>query len=198
MIPAAILVLLLASCRGERAETVSSPTPASSPSSSQLTSVAEQNDVVTIRFTEDGAEHKLVGENRNGKRKYALDGGAVLYEVKPGDDDSFKLRAPDGALRWKVKVKPDKIKVSNNEQNENAFELKPKDADRVKVVAPGDRELGNVRYKQNRIEVENAGGREVFKTDAPKFSGAYGVMLMDGIPDRERYILIAEILSRGR
>lgn len=153
---------------------------------------------MTIVFNEGGAEHKLVGQNGGGKRKYTYDGGAVLYEVKPGDDDNFKLRAPDGSLRWKVKVTPEKIKISNNEQNENAFELKPKGADRVKVEAPGDRELGNVRHKDNRIVVENAGGREIYKTDAPKFSGGYGVLLMDGIPDHERYILIAEIMSRNR
>jgi hypothetical protein len=69
---------------------------------------------------------------------------------------------------------------------------------RVKVVAPGDRELGNVRYAAGKIEVENAANKSIFSLNVPKFAGAYGVLLLDGIPDRERYIILAELLSRGR
>ena len=41
-------------------------------------------------------------------------------------------------------------------------------------------------------------GIVVFATNAAKPSGAYGVLLLDAIPASERYILAAEILSRGR
>lgn len=155
---------------------------------------------MTIAFTENGQSLALSGEKRDtGKRKYTLGSGPVLYEVKPADDgDGFKLRSPDGKLRWKVKVTPEKIKISDNEQNDHPFELKVKDPNRVKVVAPGDRELGNVRFAPNQIEVENAGGHVIFTTDATKPAGAYGVLLCDAIPERERYILVAELLSRGR
>ena len=211
VIPAAILVLLLASCGGERAEvpaapapsapatvtTAAAPAPPSSPS--QLGSISEEEGAVTIAFMEQGEVRELYGDPREtGKRKYTLGDGPVLYEIKPGDDGGFKLRNPDGSLRWKVKIAPDKIRISNNEQNDNPFELKVKDPNRVKVFAPGDRELGNVRYAPNQIEVENTGGRVIFTTDAPKPSGAYGVLLLEGIPERERYILVAELLSRGR
>ncbi len=212
-IPAAILVLLLASCRGEHAEAPETASPPAattttataapttpSASASQLSSVTEQNGSVTIAFTENGQTLALSGEKREtGKRKYTLGSGPVLYEVKPDNDsDGFKLRAPDGTLRWKVKVTPEKVKISDNEQNDHPFELKVKDPNRVKVVAPGDRELGNVRFAPNQIEVENAGGRVIFTADSTKPAGAYGVLLCDGIPERERYILVAELLSRGR
>ena len=36
----------------------------------------------------------------------------------------IKLRNPDGSLRWKVKVYPDKIKISDNEQNERPHLLR--------------------------------------------------------------------------
>lgn len=209
---AAALLLLLASCGGERTETAESrapetpaataPAPATAApasSSSQLTSVTEEDRTVTIAFTENGQERELFGEPRDsGKRKYTLGDGPVLYEIKPGDDQGFKLRAPDGSLRWKVKVTPEKIKISDNEENERPFELKVREPNRVKVFAPGDRELGNVRYAPGQIEVETAGGRVIFTTDSPKPSGAYGVLLLEGIPERERYILVAELLSRGR
>ncbi|MGZ8781654.1 MAG: hypothetical protein ACXW31_17185 [Thermoanaerobaculia bacterium] len=154
---------------------------------------------MTIAFMENGEVRELYGDPRQtGKRKYTLGDGPVLYEIKPSDDGGFKLRNPDGSLRWKVKIAPDKIRISDNEQNDNPFELKLREPNRVKVFAPGDRELGNVRYAPNQIEVESKSGRVIFTTDATKPSGAYGVLLIDGIPERERYILVAEILSRGR
>lgn len=210
LIPVAALVLLLASCRGDESNDSSIPSPppsapaaassaAAASTSSQFVGVTEEGGTVTIAFTENGAGRELHGETRdNGKRKYTLADGPVLYEVKPNDEGGFKLRMPDGKLRWKVKVTPEKIKISDNEKNDHPFELKVRDGDRVKVVAPGDRELGNVRYSSGKVEVENAGGKTIFTANAAKPTGAYGVLLLDGIPDYERYILIAEILSRGR
>lgn len=143
---------------------------------------------------------ELFGEPRDdGKRKYTIGDGPVLYEIKPDTDSSgFKLRGADGKLRWKVKIAPDKIKISDNEGNDRPFELKVKEPNRVKVVAPVDREIGHVRYVQDQIEVENAAGRVIYGTRSPKFSGAYGVLVCDAIPMRERYILVAELLSRDR
>jgi hypothetical protein len=129
-----------------------------------------------------------------GKRKYSIGSSPVMFEVKPGDDDGFKLRMADGKLRWKVKVSADKIKISDNEQNANAFELKPREGGRVKVEAPGGRELGNVRGN----DVEDASGKKLFTVEGPAGSAAYGVLLLDGIPDTQRYILIAELLGRKR
>jgi hypothetical protein len=211
---AALLLLLFASCRGEDVDAPAAPASASTPAAStvtapvkspasdlpQLTSINEQNREVSIAFAENGEMEELFGEPRDdGKRKYTVGDGPVLYEIKPDNDSSgFKLRGADGKLRWKVKVSPDKIKISDNENNDRPFELKVKEGNRVKVVAPVDLEIGNVRYVQNQIEVEDAQGRVIYGTQSPKFSGAYGVLLCSAIPMRERYILVAELLSRGR
>jgi hypothetical protein len=168
---------------------------------SELMTIRETDKVVVISLTEAGQKRELRGEPRDsGKRKYSIGSAAVSYEVKPGDTGGFKLRTFDGSLRWKVKVTPEKIKVSNNEQNDNPFELKVRDGDRVKVVAPGDRELGNVRFDRAKAktEIENAAGKTMFIVDGTTQSGAYGVLLLDTIPLNERAILAAEILSRGR
>jgi hypothetical protein len=142
---------------------------------------------------------KLRGESRDsGKRKYTVDGGAVSYEIKPNEEGGFKLRTAGGKLLWKVKVAADKIKISNNEENQNPFELKLRDGNRVKVVGPGDKELGNVRFDGAKIEVENAAGQTQFTVASTNPSGAYGVLLLDTIPQQERAILVAEILARGR
>lgn len=207
-----ILALLLASCGGERVEETPAPAAAPPPSStssssqpsqpsSSLTTIQEEPDgTLLIAFTENGTPRSLVGDKREtGKRKYRLSQGPVAYEIKPADEgEGFKLRTADGKLRWKVKVSPDKIKISDNEENENPFELKMRDGNRVKVVAPGDRELGNVRFEGTKIDVENAGGTVVFTKDGAKPGGAYGVLLLDAIPAHERYILVAELLSRGK
>jgi hypothetical protein len=217
LIPA--LILLLVSC-GERAEPEQAQSAATSPSTSTTTapapapfivlnadgaevlSVFETSDqIVQISITEAGQKRELRGEPRdNGKRKYSMGGGAVMYEVKPDNDsDGFKLRTADGKLRWKVKVTPEKTKISDNEQNDHPFELKAREGDRVKVFAPVDREVGNVRFDRaaSKTEVEDAAGKTMFRIDKTTKSGAYGVLLLD-IPPTERAILLAEIMSRGR
>jgi hypothetical protein len=227
LIPA--LILFVASCGGRNesewgkpaSAAKSTPTPvtaartsASAPAATaapiivrsadgaEVLSFSESSDeVVTLSFTEAGQKRELRGEPRDsGKRKYSIGGGAVTYEVKPdSDSDGFKLRTAGGALRWKVKITPEKIKISDNEQNDHPFELKVRDGDRVKVFAPTDREVGNVRFDRaaSKTEVEDAAGKKMFRVDGPTASGAYGVLLLD-IPQTERAILLAEILSRGR
>lgn len=220
-----MLIPLLAACGAERdaAELaaleakVGRPAPASpastpaaaSPATSAPVIVrgADGAEVLTVRIdgasvalslTEAGQKHELRGDPRDsGKRKYSIDGAAVAYEVK-SSEGGFKLRTADGKLRWKVKITPEKIKISDNEENNNPFELKVRDGDRVKVVAPGDRELGNVRFAASKTEVENAAGTTRFRIEDPKPAGAFGVLLLDTIPANERAILLAEIFSRGR
>lgn len=162
----------------------------------ELLTITEPGDGwIEIAFVAaDGSKRILRGATReSGKRKYTVGDGGVLFEVKPGDNLGFKLRMADGKLRWKVKVAPDKIKISDNEENNNPFELKVRDGGRFKVVAPGDRELGNVRADA----VEDASGKKLFTVTGKKSAG-YGVLLLDQIPEIERYILVAEIAARGR
>jgi len=190
-----IALLLLAACRGERVETArvetggvvraSAPSLTSKilgPDGAELVSIAEASGTVEIKF---GGKTIRGTTKDSGKRKYED------FEIKPGDE-GFKLRTKDGKLRWKVKIKDDKVKVSDNEENKNPFELKSRDGDRIKVVAPGDREVGNVRSDH----VEDASGKTLYKVDGPR--AAYGVLLLDSIPETERYILVAELLSRKR
>ncbi|HEX9983751.1 MAG TPA: hypothetical protein VGF69_10845 [Thermoanaerobaculia bacterium] len=145
----------------------------------------------------------LRGEPRDtGKRKYRAGDDPVELEVKP-DDKGFKVRNDDGSLRWKVRFSDtgDKIKISDNEASQNAYELKIRAGDdRVKVVAPGEKELGNVRFYRNetRSKVKNAADADLFKIKGPHYSAGWGVLLMDRIPENDRYVIIAELLSRQK
>jgi hypothetical protein len=218
------LSLLLIRCGGEHADPESQPaaaTPAAASAAAaaaipaaaatgtatvrdaagaEVVTVREQADgSVAITFMADGAKRTLHGARRDtGKRKYNIGDGPLMFEVKPGDS-GFKLRMADGTLRWKVKLAPEKIKVSDNEQNANPYELKMRDGDRIKVVAPGDRELGNVRYDRaaSKSSVDDAASKNLFVIEG-KQSAAYGVLLLDAIPPPQRYILLAELLSSGR
>jgi hypothetical protein len=151
-----------------------------------------------IEIGPEGSTQILRGEMRtNGKRKYEMEGGKVIAEVK-ADEDAFKLRTIDGKLLWKVKLAPDKIKISDNEENQNPYELKMRDDD-VKVEE-NDAEIGKVNFYSDRarVKVKDAGGKEMFESNTDQRSVAFGVLLMSRIPDTERYIIMAELLSRGR
>ncbi|MEO8362369.1 MAG: hypothetical protein ABI672_20245 [Vicinamibacteria bacterium] len=149
--------------------------------------------LVTVAFDANGQKTTLVGKMSDpAKRKYRS-GDAVLFETK-WDDDGFKLRSPDGALLYKVKLKDDKIKVSDNEENANPFELKTRGGDRIKLVAPGDKEIGNVRG----TVVEDGAGKKMFEATGRPGSAGYAVLLLDKIPPAQRYIILAELFMRGK
>ena len=182
-----------ASARPEPAPAAANAPTAAAPTTAPVITI--NGDTVDITY----GGQQLVGEPRDsGKRKYSIDGGEVAYEIKPNEEGGFKLRTADGKLLWKVKVSPEKIKISNNEENENPFELKARDGNRTKVVAPGEKELGNVRFDGAKIDVENAAGQTQFTIASTKPTAAYGVLLLDAIPPQQRAILAAEILARGR
>jgi hypothetical protein len=104
--------------------TASSSSTSSSASGSLPVDVKNSGGTIDIDYVENSQHHRLHGVIKsNGKRKYALDNGAEVLEVKPGEGE-FKVRRPDGSLLWKVKMDPNKIKVSDNEQNLNPIELR--------------------------------------------------------------------------
>ena len=179
LIISAALVVLFVSCHKEPEGHVASIAEVKAPDTGRVAGFSTQGGA-QYQFQQQGERvevaysgGKLVGEPReSGKRKYRRDSGPVIYEVKP-NENGFKLRTPDGKLRWKVKISPEKIKISDNEENQNPFELKRRDNGELKVVAPGEREIGRITG-----------------------TAAQGVMLIDSIPEVERYILMAELMAR--
>jgi hypothetical protein len=108
--------------------TTATPMASSSTASSAGASgdpvVRTSGGTIDIDYNDGGQHHHLRGSSReSGKRKYALDNGPEVLEVKPGEGH-FKVRKPDGSLLWKVKMDPNKIKVSDNEENRDAVEVR--------------------------------------------------------------------------
>lgn len=142
---------------------------------------------------------RLLGEPKGDKRKYRrLPSGPQLLEVKAGDE-GFKLRTPDGKLLWKVKIADDKIKVSDNEENANPFSIKTKYPDKAKVVDAAEKELAEVRFGADKTKVKGPDGAELWETTSPRRrSASFGVLVLPGIPEEHRAVLMAEILARRR
>lgn len=193
----ALAALLIAAC-AKPAEKPAAPAPASqkpvvqqqsAPASlialttaggERVIEVSPQGNDLTVTYAGGVMHGRFKGE----KRKYED------VEVKFGDEGGFKVRTLDGKLLWKVKVTPDKIKVSNNEENQNPYELKIKDA-KVKVYAPGDRLLGEVRVRGDHVDV---GGK--YRAAGTSADAFYGVELLDGVPPRERAVIFAELAMK--
>ena len=139
----------------------------------------------------------MTGTSRDsGKRKYDSASGAVA-EVKPGDD-GFKVRTPDGKLMWKVKFKEEKIKVSDNEENNNPFVLSLKHAPRVEVLDSSEHSLGELRVDGSTTSLRDASGGERFRVKSAKTSAASAIMLVEKIPLAQRAIIAGELYARGK
>ena len=109
-------------------------------------------------------------------------------ETKP-EPNGFKLRNADGSLRWKVKIKPTHIEISDNQEGTNAYELRPD-----RVVAPGGHLLGSVA----KSDVKDAAGKVVYRINGGPPCACYGVLLLDRVPVVDRYIILTQLLAAGR
>jgi hypothetical protein len=162
-----------------------------SASGTPFVQVAQQGGDLSVTY----ADGTLIGRVKDsGKRKYAQNGSVVL-EVKRSDD-GFKVRTADGKLLWKIKIKDDKIKISDNEENKNPFELKIKD-EKVKVYDPGERLLAEVKKDAGGVKVVDGAGTVLFKSATLRPEPYAGVAAIQSIPPRERAVIIAELATAG-
>lgn len=207
------LLWLLAACDRGTSEAGAAPTaatdsPAVAPNaaarSGEWKAKSEAGDDV-VRIEIDGevarirfGDKSIASEVRNGTRKYTLD-GAWVAAVKPGGD-TFKLLGEDGKLLWKVKMTPDKIKVSDNEENEGGYEIKPREDGGFKMKRH-DNEVGKLNFypEDKRIKVKDKDGNAVFKAgEQSEGSPKWLVLLATDIPEPLRYVVMAEMAARGR
>jgi uncharacterized protein YkuJ len=162
----------------------------------------DDKDVVEVKIDANNTKieygGKVVrGETKGEKRKYTFEGGSQIAEVKTKDADGFKVRTNDGKLLWKVKIDADKIKISDNEENQNAFEIKKRD-DGAKIER-AETKLGEVKFYKDRqkVKVKDANDGELFDSNTDKYSVAFGVLALSEIPEDLRFIIFAELLARN-
>ncbi len=168
------------------------------PDDKRVVAIHMAGENVKIEIGEGAGARVLRGSMRGtGKRKYEIEGGPLIAEVK-ADNDAFKIRSADGRLLWKVKLAADKIKISDNEENLNPYVLKLRE-DGWKVEE-SESPIGEVKFYADRgkIKVKDNGDAELFESNGDRPSAMYGVMLMRRIPETERSIIMAELVARGR
>ena len=154
---------------------------------------------IKVSFAADGQSSSIEGSRHSsGKRKYARN-GRLIAEVKP-TDSGFKVRSPDGKqLLWKIKREADKVKISDNEQNDRPFVLKSK-SDRIEVLGPDGKTIGAVRVDSagHRTVAEDSSGQIQFTLVSDHSDRFLGVALMKEIPVAMRAIIMAELSSLDR
>ena len=154
---------------------------------------------IKVSFAADGQSSSIEGRRHSsGKRKYAKN-GQLIAEVKP-TDSGFKVRSPDGKqLYWKIKREADKVKISDNEQNNHPFVLQSK-SDRIEVLGTDGRSLGAVRADSagHRTVAEDSSGQIQFTVVSDHSNRFLGVALMKEIPVAMRAIILAELSSLDR
>lgn len=137
----------------------------------------------------------LVHKRKEDKRKYEV-GGVIVSEVKY-KDEGFKVRTADGQLKWKVKLGEDKVKISNNEENDNAFELKLNENNKAKIKRNengNDREIATAKEQDNKIIVKS--GAKTYEIANQAFHKAYAVLGIDEITEQDRLIILFELLEK--
>ncbi|TWP29412.1 hypothetical protein ETU09_02915 [Apibacter muscae] len=146
----------------------------------------------------DPKKHKILynsqtytAKEKEGKRKY-YSNGTLTYEVKI-KEDTYKLKNSSSKLLWKVKTYPDKIKISDNEENMNPFEIKNKN-DTIEIS-----KNGNILYS---VKIS---GTDIFVNDKSKFklskamdNYALGILSIEEIPMEQRLFLLMEYLYQNK
>jgi hypothetical protein len=125
------------------------------------------------------------------KRKY-YNNGVLSYEVK-GSEDGFKLKDAESKLLWKIKLYPDKIKISDNEENTNPFEIKNKNG--TTEINRNNEKIAAVKINDLKIFIND---KETYKLSQGNQSFVLGVLAIDQIPLEQRIFIISEYMFRNK
>lgn len=158
--------------------------------------IEELAEGMRISYSVDGVQKKLEGSRIDDrKRKWRSENGTIEAEIK-FDGEDFKLRKPDGSLLWKVKFYPgEKIKISDNEENENPYEIRMYPGEPRLKLKHEDREIGQVKWyaDSGKVKFKKADGTDLFTRKASRLSPDLAVFLIEGASLRDQVILAAEL-----
>jgi hypothetical protein len=151
-------------------------------------------------LAKDGSTQQLDGRAKDSdKRKWYNSGGSLEAEVK-FDGRNFKLRSVDSSLLWKVKFYAgEKIKISDNEENENPHEIRLYPGEPRLKLKHQDKEIGQLRYyaDSGKMKFKNPAGDELHARDAKALSPEIAALHIDAATLRDRVILAAELWLAG-
>jgi hypothetical protein len=184
-----IVIILLSACTLSTTNEGAGQYVIHSASDVELASIIISSDEITLR----DAEGQLMGvAKRSDKRKYYSPANTMMYAVKL-DEDGFKLRDGNEQMIWKVKLYEDKLKIANNEEMHNGFEVKLRDG-KLKLER-NEREIKSIRLTESTSWYE-VDGR--YKIQGFGQSLAIGILLINDLEEREKFIIMAELAKQGR
>jgi hypothetical protein len=183
------VIILLSACTFIDSKSISGQYAIRSSSDAELAAINISSDEITVR----DADGQLIGmAKRTDKRKYYDASNTMVYAVKL-DDDGFKLRDHNEQLIWKVKLYEGKLKIASNEEMNNGYEIKLRDG-KLKLER-NEREIKSIRISESTdwYEVE-----EKYKIQGFGLSLAPGILMINDLNEREKFIIMAELAKRGR
>ncbi len=183
------LIVLLSACTFSNNNAGSGNYIIHSSSDEELARISISSNEISIHDDEG----QLIGTaKRADKRKYYNPSNAMVYAVKL-DDDGFKLRDGNEQLIWKIKLYEDKLKVANNEEMNSAYEVKLRDG-KLKLER-NDTEIKSIRVSES-TDWNDVEGR--YKIQGFGLSLAPGILMINDLKEREKFVIIAELAKRGR
>jgi hypothetical protein len=154
---------------------------------------------IGIVYYSGGDRHDITGTAKSGNdRDYQVDGGAIFLRERDRNY-GFKLVTPDlSTVRWKVRLYPDKIKISDNDNDVAPRRIRTESPERATLAGPEEEPLGEIVFDGTNTVVKTSAGVERYRKATAKLEPSYGVFLFDRMPATEKYIVIAELMARDR
>ena len=189
-------------------ESSSSSAPAAAAGGASKVKVKDSEGTVLVEVKLDQARIKLeVGggvvlkakRDRPEKRKYKDAGDQVRFVVKD-KDAGFKVYDPLEVLVAKVKITPEKIKVSDNEQNDNALVIPRGTRARATLTRDGSGATeGELRRTDDgRVKLKDRGGNDLYTVHDPAAASSLGALAASPLPMDVRAVVFAELEARAR
>ena len=184
-----LLIALVISCNtdSKKTSTVQETSPVTTTTSTKQSSLTS-NDTFEYTFKQTKAD----------KKKYFDKNNTVVYEIKY-KSDGFKLRTASSKLLWKIKLYDNKIKLSDNEENENPYEIKIVNSHEAKLVR-GDNTIARTTYNLNtQIQTVKYGDQSKSSLSAKvlySYTNAL-VKAIEEIPSDQQQIIINELQAKG-
>lgn len=141
----------------------------------------------------EARNQNMTGVVKKDKRKYYR-GSSLNYVIK-FSDDGFKLRDHNEDMLWKVKYYEDKIKISNNEEMNNAYEVKMREAGKIKLER-NESTITDFHISTDKESWVSIEGK--YKIKGFGLSLASGVVLIPDLKDDEKAIIMAELSVAGK
>lgn len=152
---------------------------------------------VDVKYDIGSDHHTLHGTARtDDERDYVVDGASSPSLTVKSQPDSFKiLTGPGGTLRWKVKIDGDQVKISDNDQNTNAWMITTTPGKVSVVTSPDNRVVGTVKYESGKNVVRDGSDKLIEKFPSKIFRPGYGTLLIDGVIPPERFVMMVELID---